>query len=98
MRVIYKYELTNLGNSTIEMPIDSMVKDFAAQGERLFLWAEVQTNNPLILRRFKVMATGEDIPDGYGYLKTTHVDGFVWHLYEDRSMHNVNREVGNYGG
>lgn len=82
MKVIYKYNIDINGATTLDLPNGSIVVDFASQGHFLQIWIEQDTSNPIVKRTFTVVATGQPVPDSDIYLKTTRLDGYVWHLFE----------------
>ena len=59
----------------------------SAQGDqRLMLWAEVDTDQPMEQRQIEVFGTGHEIPQGMGvsreFIGTVIVSSLVWHVYE----------------
>jgi len=80
-----------------EVPADDQAHDFDLSGRPVAvahkagsggtvveLWAEWCSNGQP-MRRFRVFGTGQDIPDGWGWVASTPRDadtGLVWHLYE----------------
>lgn len=91
MKAIYKYEMSER-TSRIELPVGAVIRRLALQGPyRLFIWAEVDTEQGHERRVFKTFSTGEDIGDEplkyIGAVETTH--GLVWHIYEEPADEHV---------
>lgn len=87
MKTIWKYTLTITDYQHIEMPIGAVIRTVQAQDDELCLWAEVDTEAPLMHRRyFEIFGTGHPIHYGMGveraYLGTVQMAGLVWHVYE----------------
>lgn len=87
MNTIYKYELVgNFGDKhRATVPLGSRGLDIEFQGTNIYLWAIVDTNyeqtEELV---FEIYGTGWEIaePDRLTHVKTLHVNGFVWHVFE----------------
>lgn len=93
MRTVFKYELTPCKNfvSRVAMPQDAEFLHVCAIGDRIFLWAEVDTESSITEYNFDVLATGGEIRDEDG-IKINHVGSvimyggtLVFHIY-----HRVN--------
>lgn len=76
--------------STITMPEGAEVLHTAAQNEIPYLWARVNTDARSVERHFRVLMTGQYIPDEEAqqlagkYIGTFHTtDGFVGHVFYD---------------
>ena len=101
MITIYKYDITDIlvamdskmfttDMTSIRMPRDAKILTVGMQKDRIVLWAEVNTEEPTVLRRFFVYGTGWPIDMIIAELKTkkhdyvgTVFDGaFVWHVYD----------------
>jgi hypothetical protein len=89
MRTIYKFVLNTPQESNyVEMPIGSKICHIDEQHEAICIWAEVETDLPMEIRRIQVYSTGNPIPDYYGlyhkYLGTVKLESgnFIFHLYE----------------
>lgn len=97
MRVIHRHEIAKDRSTTnLTMPRGSEILNFAATNNMLSLWAIVETNEPLELRRFCLVWTGrepphglyigtaqtyeESVPPGYGHPAEQVV--VTWHLFE----------------
>jgi len=90
MKTIYKYRL--IPYVAIQMPKGSKIISIAEQqaGE-VFIWAQVDTTQPLEERNFIFFTTGiaiesEELLDFYG---TVHLrNGLVFHVFEEKQIRN----------
>jgi hypothetical protein len=84
MKKIYKYEI--LTDGKLLLPNGAIVRKVAAQGDSIFLWAEVDPDRSRLERCFEVFATGQEITEGMGidrvYLDTLFIGAYVCHVYE----------------
>ncbi len=81
--IIWKYKLKNHAVTDICLPRDAKVLFIGAQGEDVFLWAQLDNTKPVLNRAFCSYATGQALPDYGEYIGsaiTSHMD--VWHIYE----------------
>ncbi len=86
MITIWKYELSKLGVNEVEMPANSEVRHVGSIMNFLYIWCEVNTNDPIAKEQFYVVGTGREIPKNIrtaiSYIGTAITDdGFVWHVY-----------------
>ena len=75
------------GDYVISMPEHAEIIYVGAQNGYITLWVRVQPVNPSVLCTFKIIATGETIPDKWTkmtYIGTVLLGGgtFVWHIFE----------------
>lgn len=63
MKVIHKYQLPVLTDVEIEMPKDAYVFTGDLQDGIVVVWAVVDTDQPMVKRRFKLLKTGQEIID-----------------------------------
>lgn len=86
---IFKYKLEIKDQYDVLMHKDADIIKIDYQGGKPFLWAIVNTELPIIWRRFTVVPTGGDIPIHWQY--TTKFVGtvlspgggeLVWHVFE----------------
>lgn len=82
---VWRFILNRHGETTVSMPVGSEILSVYWKNGRPCLWAEVvpgETGD----RTFRVVATGEIIPDDAWYLHVGTAyenDGeFVWHVFE----------------
>lgn len=84
MRTIHKFTLDQNGKTTIEMPRGARILHCAPQGAEIQLWAQVNTDEPLVPRRFLIIGTGWELPDvPLKYIGTVQISIFVWHIFEE---------------
>ena len=63
-RTIWKYQMPVLERFIMQLPQDAEVIRVADQGGLLWLWAVVDTEAPLMDRRFYAIKTGAPVPEG----------------------------------
>lgn len=80
MRTVYKYQLRD-NPLEFDLHAGAKIVHFAAQGDHLCLWVEVDTTQPKVRVEFEVFGTGHRIPDDVSHIATCIDDSFVWHLY-----------------
>lgn len=83
-RVIYKYPLALIEETGVPMPRGAIVRSVQVQANCICIWAEVDPKAKPEVREFRIVGTGQEIPQApfYLYLATVQMDGFVWHVYE----------------
>ena len=84
MRTIWKYAVDD---GPVSMPSGARILSVQVQRGDLTLWAEVDSDAPAEIRRFRVYGTGHELPRGLGYqdshIATVQDEPFVWHVYEE---------------
>lgn len=91
MRTIHRYELPITDRPVIEMPIDARILPAPPSerlDERIEIWAEVSDDADVVRRVFRVVGTGNPLPEDCGqFIGTviTHQGRYVWHVYEANS-------------
>jgi len=86
MKTIYKYPLTSctgIGAYTISIPKKSRLLCVGTQHDTITIWAEVDTDEIVVTRKFKILGTGWELPENLIYLGTVFIGACVWHVYED---------------
>lgn len=63
-RVIFKYQMPVLEQFTMKLPAGAEIIRMQDQGGMFWLWAVVNTEEPMVERRFRAFKTGAKIPDG----------------------------------
>jgi hypothetical protein len=81
-RVIYKYEVPPLNNSTVEMPAGSKILWLDLQDRNICVWASVDLESEAVEREFTIIGTGHQEPAGE-YVGSFQEGGFVGHVYVD---------------
>jgi hypothetical protein len=90
MSVIYKYHLKPEGNTNlckIDLPQFANLLTVHAQGNKAYLWAEIDPEEKTVPRYFEIFATGQEIVYDMGvsreYFGTFFLDcGLVFHVYK----------------
>ena len=88
---IYKYVLGYGGSHApieLEMPLAAKLLSVKMQGDRITLWAAVDKDIATVTRRFWILGTGWQIPEGVAlqHLETVlDPGGYVWHVFEEPS-------------
>jgi len=90
MRTIHRYELPITDRPVINMPVTARVLPAPSWARtrpvsRIEIWAEVDTDELLAPRHFRIVGTGNQMPDDCGrFVGTviTHGGTYVWHVYE----------------
>lgn len=62
MKAIYKYQLPFMEDSYINMPSDSQIIRVDGLDGALWVWAIVDTERPVVEKRFKLFKTGGEMP------------------------------------
>jgi len=62
-RVIYKYQMPVLEQFEMELPKNARILRMADDDGMFYLWAEVDTNAPTEIRKFRSFKTGAKMPD-----------------------------------
>ena len=84
MKRIYKYPLYNF--SPTDIPNSYKILSYGVQNGMVYFWAEIGANPesmdyPIKLD-FKIVATGDEVPEERYVYQATVFDGpFVWHIY-----------------
>ncbi|MGH3493905.1 MAG: DUF7352 domain-containing protein [Sciscionella sp.] len=87
MRTIYRYELPIVDRPVVQMPADAVILPSppSPRGHSIEIWAEVDDQEPLEPRAFRIVGTGNPIPeDARQFVGTvvTHGGQYVWHVFE----------------
>lgn len=86
MITVHKYHVPLGVTETIALPADAVIRHVGSQDRlAVVFWAEVDTAREREMRRFRVFATGEPLPeraDWAAYVGSVQDGPMVWHLYE----------------
>lgn len=85
MRTIYKYLVPPISEFQLETPKHSQFKHAGLQNDVIFMWFEVDTDQPVEARTFHIVGTGHVVPQDAVYVGTVQQPPFVWHIYEPRA-------------
>jgi hypothetical protein len=87
MRTIYKYPLPLDDVSVVVMPEGAKVLTAQVQGNGIFIWAIVETENTAHRYEFEIIGTGHPFPGSQikaqKYIATVQQNGFVWHIFQN---------------
>ena len=82
MKTIYKYELypsdTDSGVFPVIMPHDAKYLYVGAQGNKMFIWAEVDTKSSVLEHTFEVFGTGREMHEDMG-VERKHIGSLMMH-------------------
>src|SRR5438105_745486 len=79
MRTIYKFTIG--ASTTLNLSDGWKIVHFADQGGKVCAWIEVDPGKPTAPQALRIVATGENIPDGLAHYGTCLQGPYVWHLY-----------------
>jgi hypothetical protein len=94
---IYKYPVRIVDESTVEMPRGAKLLSVAVVGDDVFLWALVDTEAKMAVRRFRLAGTGHpltaasveahpldmvQLANKFVGTALTHGGSLVWHLFD----------------
>jgi hypothetical protein len=87
MKKIFKYVMRSDAHA-FDIPLGGRLLHVHEQDGNIGLWFLVDPNNKPVKRKFFIVGTGFGIEDGkyamLDYLGTAHIDGFVWHVFEEK--------------
>lgn len=82
MKTIFKYELkprpTTSLVAPVMMPHDAKYLHVGAQGDRMFIWAEVDTESSTLEHTFEVFGTGHEMYVDMG-IERNHIGSLMMH-------------------
>lgn len=91
MKTIYKYELKAVCHQNLTepvmMPHDAKILQVGAQGDDMFIWAEIDTESSVIERHFEIFCTGHEMQVDMGvereYIGSLMMHGgaVIFHVY-----------------
>jgi len=87
MKTIYKYQLDPM-EKNVTMPEGATILHVDSQRDEICIWAEVDTDKPLVTRVFEIYGTGHEIPKDMGFVLKhlgsvkLHQDALIFHVYE----------------
>jgi len=86
---IWKYKLNIYENGELEMPDGAVPLSVQSQNGQPCLWAMVDPEKELVLRKFRIIGTGHKFNNSFkhsDYIGTfQQAEGFfIWHLFEVR--------------
>lgn len=78
---IYKYVLNDVHRFEVELPMGWEFKSIGMQFGKPVLWASVYPERRTKLYNFRMIHTGDEVPNGYSYLGTLIDADMVYHFY-----------------
>ena len=95
MKTIFKYDVPINDYFIQEIPEGAEFLTAFEQGSEAQMWFVVDTDKPLVEKKFRIFGTGAKMPDTYewktdpylNYLTTFPMENgnLIWHLFEQRS-------------
>lgn len=92
MKTIWKYQLFEVDEQIIRIPIRGEILSVQCQGEQICLWVMVRPDEPMTNRTIEVLGTGNPIPETdkpfsrqpiRAFIGTVQMPtGLVWHIFE----------------
>lgn len=87
MKTIHKFQFDMEKNRTqihgFPMAMHSRILTVQVQHGLVTMWAEVETEAPIVVREFIINGTGQPMHPRCGvYIGSVGLSGYVWHVYE----------------
>lgn len=85
MKTIYKYTVPiTWTDHEVEMPKGAQIlsTDVGDPFENILIWAVVDTNAPLEVRRLEIRGTGHPLGEVGDFIATVQDPPYVWHVFE----------------
>ena len=87
MRTVWKFTLELVDYQVVAMPDGARIIHCADQMGALCIWAEVDTDAPMVSRTVAVVGTGHRLVGGHHVGSVMQREGLlVWHIYIDREV------------
>lgn len=82
-RAVWKWPIAFGARVNISMPYGAEILTVRLQGGVPSIWALVDPTSPhIVVRTFRIIGTGHDVPNDATYVSTWLDGHFVWHLFE----------------
>ncbi len=82
MRTVHKFQFAIDDTFELDMPDGASILLVEVQDQTPCIWAAVDTSNPYVKRRFRLIGTGHPIFRGEAHIASFQMPPFVWHLWE----------------
>jgi len=84
MKTIHKYQLEGHNVQSINLPAGAKILAASHQADNIMLWALVDTDNQLEMRKFGIWGTGHNIDTAKNmrHIDTVFIGGLVFHVFE----------------
>lgn len=80
MKIIYKFPMET-GQTEVRYGGSPRIALVTMQNGAPTVWLEVDTEEDLAVRQFRVFGTGMEIPDGWQHVGSCQDGIFIWHVY-----------------
>lgn len=80
--VIQRYEIPFNTAVRLQIPRGGEVLHFGCQGDKIYIWAQIDPDRPTVTRGFAAVETRTKIDAKWDYIGTCDVNGVIWHLYD----------------
>lgn len=82
-RIIFKYQLNSAVN---HLPQGAKILSAQVQNDQICIWALVDPDRPLVMRKLKIFGTGQPLPV-HGPIEAVFVGTvqqgiYVWHIFD----------------
>lgn len=78
MLTIHKFKI----QATIPMPKHARILSVGAQYGIMVLWAQVDTEEPMVARRIDIVATGQEYRCDEKLIGRVDIEGLVFHIFD----------------
>lgn len=78
---IYKYPLDLADQQTISMPEGAEMLSIGQSRDQIILWVMADPAAALRDYVFRIVGTGNEVPDGLQYLGTVQQSTYAWHIF-----------------
>ncbi len=83
MKTIFKYQLALTDEQTISLPVDAKILSIQEQGEYIFAWVSLDTDQPKWGRKIYIAGTGNSFDcESLRHITTLQMGDMVWHFFE----------------
>jgi hypothetical protein len=84
MEVIHKYSIPSDPDIfELELPHGATIISIQVQGHTPMMWVRKKLDEPHVIRKFRVIATGFEFEGQLIHLGTFQSGRYVWHIFED---------------
>lgn len=96
MLTVRKFEIEVTDFPVVMMPKYAEVLYAREQGDKMYVWARVESENELVPYRFRMAGTGHPLGEPCGkYIGSAHLHGgrLVFHVFAARPAYRPDRET-----
>lgn len=91
-RTVHKYQFQLADEAVLFMPKEARFLHVDEQHGLATIWALVDPEAEVEPRKFYVIPTGQQVPNGVSFLGTIRMDPFVWHVFYDEFAVSLKKE------